>query len=75
VNTRKHCRLTRHKPGRPKSPPTVSVIVRFPQGEYEALDKWTEARVEIMTPEAVRRRSNAAFAGLARCYLEPNHVS
>jgi len=71
VNTRKHCRLT--KPGRPKSPPRVSVIVRFPQGEYEALDKWTEAHVEIMTPEPVP--SNAAFVGLARCYLEPNHVS
>jgi hypothetical protein len=75
VNTRKHCRLTRHRPGRPKSPPRVSVIVRFPQGEYEALDKWTKAHVEIMTSEPVPRRSNAAFVGLARCYLEPNHVS
>jgi hypothetical protein len=32
------------------------VFVRFPQGEYEALDKWTEAHVETMKlPQAVRR--------------------
>jgi hypothetical protein len=76
VNTRKRRRLTRRKPGRPKGPPTVPVFVRFPQGEYEALDKWTEAHVETMTlPQAVRRRSNAAFAGPARRYLETNYVS
>jgi hypothetical protein len=56
MNTRKRPRVTRRKPGRPKGAPTVSVFVRFPQGEYEALDKWTEAHVETMTlPQAVRR--------------------
>jgi hypothetical protein len=49
MNTRKRRRLTR-----PKGPPTVPVFVRFPQGEYEALDKWTEAHVESL-PQAVRR--------------------
>ena len=67
MNTRKRRRLTRPKSGRPKGPPTVPVFVRFPQDEYEALDKWTEAHVASVTlPQAVRRRSNATFAGSVR---------
>jgi hypothetical protein len=49
MNTRKRRRLTR-----PKGPPDGACVCAFPQGEYEALDKWTGAHVESL-PQAVRR--------------------